>query len=165
MLPYNDELEHSPTIHLTDLAEGYRHKYKTYWFLSDEKGQFIQKLSSKEQGESIKKKCGCLHWKISCSREPERVLQERTTTNRFQYQGTHKDLTFSKKDRELELAYDRKEQARMNAIHRKTEHAQEKKRSLQRMVNNESLFDLNPEIMQEIKIEQAEQELRKFLMG
>lgn len=165
MLPYDETYMQEGELNLQDLAEGYKHEYKTFWILTDGNGKYIQKVKSKEHGEQLKQNCRCPHWKVQHYTENEEVLQKRKQVNSFQHSNTHKVLTFTKRDKERELEYSRKEQSRMDRILRKQDRAKEKKRIQLRIENNESIYGLDQGILQELKVEAMEKEIAEMLMG
>ena len=153
--------KHSVTI--TDLSEGFKFKYKTYFFLVDEKGKFIQKVKSEKAGKELIHRCKA-PWKVESYTEHEKLLRKRTIKNRFNYSGTHKFLDIHERRKALQVEYDLLEQRRMNVILNKKTRARNKRRIIK--AGN---LDINTEnyetrdIINEILVENARKEMVNLL--
>lgn len=166
------------SVTIEDLAEGYKHKYKSYWWIvrrSDK--SFVCKAKNKFHAEQIIKNCSCQHlWRVESCLESEAVLKKREEKNRGQYQGTHKVLDIQQRYKKEELSFDRKRLSEQNKVindidrAKRTQHVktvigvEHLRQNIKDRAKNglETYYDR--EILSAIDVETAKKDLIKELM-
>lgn len=166
------------SVDINYLSEHYKHKYKTYWYIIDIDQTFIKTVKNKEEGKKYIKRCGCEKiWKVKKNYENEQTLRNRTETNRYASQGSHKFLDTHKRHKEAELKFSRDREKEHRKILKNREYTHERRKletkykegiDVAKHYSNHSLIQtshLHVKIMTDIKIDEEKQKLLKSLMG